>query len=113
LRLDTGTLILVARLACGLSQAQFAQQLGVSDSCVRRWEVHEVSPPRLAVIHTRELLKRPLYRRRVYLWDDAELFLRLGGFVEPIDTTLAHYLELRRFVRELGMIGTATQAVAS
>jgi transcriptional regulator with XRE-family HTH domain len=101
-----GAYLLMARLAANLTQEDWAHVLGHTRVTIWRWEhgVSGPSPTDLALV--RELLKRPVLRRRIYLDEKLDLLLQFGELVEPIESSLTTYQQWRKFMRELGLVGT-------
>jgi hypothetical protein len=87
-----------------LSQTEWAELLGVTERTVRRWETRDLQPHRYHMEHVRELLRRPVLRRRVYMAEDAELLLIACNVVDPIEDSVADYRVLRNFLREIGVL---------
>ena len=110
--LDQATLFLLARRVVNFTQEDWARELGVTHSTVYRWEHGLRAPTQTDTRLVREVLRRPLLRRRVYLNEQAEALLIMGGLVEPIEDCVRTYRELRSFLREIKVLPTRSQASA-
>lgn len=110
--LDQATLFLLARRVVNFTQEDWARELGVTHSTVYRWEHWVRTPTETDRRLVREVLRRPLLRRRVYLNEQAEAMLIMGGLVEPIEDCVRTYRELRSFLREIRVLSSRNAASA-
>lgn len=97
-------LFLLARRAVNFTQEDWAKELGVRQSTVYRWERGKVIPRESERLLVRELLKRPMLRRRVFLHQESDQLLVLYGMVEPIEDCVSTYKQWRAFLREIGVL---------
>jgi transcriptional regulator with XRE-family HTH domain len=55
------------RIALGLTVMQWANETGFGERTIESWELSEVEPRVSSLLHVREVLQRPTYRRRLQL----------------------------------------------
>ena len=100
---DAATLIFSLRISMGLTQAQFADAVGVTQSRISRWESGEQAPPASALIRMAEMC--PDARDKVPSRAEAPksaAFLRLAGVEERKANLLARAItRIRDFIAEV------------
>ena len=66
------------RIALGLTVTQWANETGFGERTIESWELGEIEPRVSSLLHVREVLQRPAYRRRLQL-HMPDLVVRLEG----------------------------------
>jgi len=102
--LDDALLFVRARKAANFTQDDWARLLHVRPATVWRWEHGQRRLTDREKAMVRMILATPMLRRRVYMQEDDEALLILGGLVEPIEASLATYRQLRAFLREIKVL---------
>ena len=98
------------RLAINLSQESWGAMLGVTERSVRHWETGKRSPDRQLLLHVRELLKRPEFRRRLHQQEQIERYLIAAKVLDEPTALVESFREMHDVLVGMRVIRPLIQA---